>query len=946
MFSDITFIFIFLLLGIFFVYSKTVKENFFNYPVDQHNEYIKSSQKKYNTLTTLINPLNPAIDLNPTTSSSIQQAVNPLSTVPNSSLYGLMQENINIVPDDIPRTLKFAKSCEASAATCSSFDNPTFAENCGVSFDINGLDTIGKPHIGGLYLSPDDRKLQITQARNVVDNSTPPYDPYKVYKPTLGKSKPGTFGITKDTCIVVKEKVDCEAKQTFNSPNCTQCYTTQDFSRVGPETTYIPSKLVLTGSGTISVTGSVVSELTLTSNPQEIQIPGNAEGTTFTLKIQDGSPSYVAGYINGEAARAPFKLDILNIVQSDLITNSRPRISGTKKVNGFRCMAIIPGSGKKAISLSCLLPFSFMNMYDVDALTCDNGPIIRKVESANFLESNPCYGKENKPGNYKLECLQLRWMNMGGTSEGTGYPNTKERADAIQRDSNGAPLDIDTIVDNLSVIMSKALTGMFNGQPLSIIDWNDASMYATGIPINTPCDGPGGQPPLSQRCASYLYLNKGADSRIGATYSLPSSQYASQKESFEDVYNYPLAPADPNTAFGLAISKSDNLNINNLKSGYDASFRIANDNMLKNEDRSLFIKTSYGINLLPSSAAKEPGPTQVFAVGPGYIHTKEDAQNVCSRYGASVATTAQLTDAQSKGADWCFSGWVAEGSGKWPITTSIVGGCGGRAGIIEWTPDGGRAGVTCYGPKPHIEDVPAGTMLPFNGTTWDDPTTVSNGKIIGRYITLHYDHVECLNLAQIEVYSSENGKNIITPQMIVAKSSGYQGDVFPNQNFTNGYANTFVHTSCYEIPFINVDLGSLKPIYKIVVVNRKDCCQFRVLGTKLSIANYVGQTIYMSEKIATTNQTYTWFPPGVEVYGDLGDNSPLPRQRAYGDNGTVSCERYCGGIGGGPWNGELPVDWNGAKCVGVDPVIGNCYNLFTNHSGAPCTCEPTGTGWH
>ena len=54
MFSNIAFIFIVLLL-ILFVCSKTVKEGFLNDPVGSHNEYIESSQKKYNMLTNMIN---------------------------------------------------------------------------------------------------------------------------------------------------------------------------------------------------------------------------------------------------------------------------------------------------------------------------------------------------------------------------------------------------------------------------------------------------------------------------------------------------------------------------------------------------------------------------------------------------------------------------------------------------------------------------------------------------------------------------------------------------------------------------------------------------------------------------------------------------------------------------------------------------------------------------
>ena len=89
----------------------------------------------------------------------------------------------------MPGTFQQAKTCEAAGTSCSAFDDPTFAANCGMSFDINAIGADGKPHIGGLYISPDDRQKQTKLAEDVLSTGGPPYDPYKVYQPTLGKSK-------------------------------------------------------------------------------------------------------------------------------------------------------------------------------------------------------------------------------------------------------------------------------------------------------------------------------------------------------------------------------------------------------------------------------------------------------------------------------------------------------------------------------------------------------------------------------------------------------------------------------------------------------------------------------------------------------------------------------------------------------------------------------------
>lgn len=63
------------------------------------------------------------------------------------------------------------------------------------------------------------------------------------------------------------------------------------------------------------------------------------------------------------------------------------------------------------------------------------------------------------------------------------------------------------------------------------------------------------------------------------------------------------------------------------------------------------------------------------------------------------------------------------------------------------------------------------------------------------------------------------------------------------------------------------------------------------------------------------------------------------------NNGIVSCNTYCSGIDGQPWNGELPVSWNGAKCVGVSTNITDCNSTFTATSDSYCLCAPTGNGW-
>lgn len=436
------------------------------------------------------------------------------------------------------------------------------------------------------------------------------------------------------------------------------------------------------------------------------------------------------------------------------------------------------------------------------------------------------------------------------------------------------------------------------------------------------------------------------------------------KEGWEDAspnqYGYPNAPMDPKTKTGLQLGSGLG-GVDAVKWRYDSTLRNARNDSQPNSVRAKDIQDAYGVTVPNPSSSKIPGPTQVFAVGPDYRYTQAEAADVCSRYGAKVATTAQLEEAQRSGADWCFSGWVEEGSGKWPITTNPIPGCGWR-GVMNWTPDWSnppRAGVNCYGPKPRPDDVKKGEILPFNGTLWDQPTektyiTVDSGylettgpqpscfnglspeqakkncdrlgaqcmgfsyskdgtgngcykgnldaglnrnpaymgyvkvpmavpqPIDGRYIRLDYNHVDSLNLAQILVYSSEGGPNLITPNTKVTRSSvGYWGTIFPEKNFVNQKGNqwqNFIHTSGGDVPWVEVDLGSTVRIHKVVVWNRQDCCQSRVVGAALSILDENREQVYVSNPIQSTNQSYTWLPPNGNV---LVDRDPIRSQKAF-----------------------------------------------------------------
>ena len=112
-------------------------------------------------------------------------------------------------------------------------------------------------------------------------------------------------------------------------------------------------------------------------------------------------------------------------------------------------------------------------------------------------------------------------------------------------------------------------------------------------------------------------------------------------------------------------------------------------------------------------------PAEVFWVG-GYDYTIDQAAATCTTHGASVATDAQLTAAQTAGADWCATGWLKDKEvAKYPITTTLMDGCGnGSAGIKEYVPPDAKAGVNCYGIKPTKDASSEAIMRGFTATKW------------------------------------------------------------------------------------------------------------------------------------------------------------------------------------------------------------------------------------
>jgi hypothetical protein len=152
-------------------------------------------------------------------------------------------------------------------------------------------------------------------------------------------------------------------------------------------------------------------------------------------------------------------------------------------------------------------------------------------------------------------------------------------------------------------------------------------------------------------------------------------------------------------------------------------------------------------------------------------------------------------------------------------------------------------------------------------------------KVSGRYVKLTQPAVGCMNLAEIQVFTPE-GTNIANTAT-VTKSSGYEGDSYPVQNFIDGNLNNFVHTSCNDAGTITLDFGSSVNISKVIIFNRTDCCGLRSNGIVLTIADasnsvvYTanplgdpsGSNVFKNEPYGNYYRSFTFFPPNPNWIG-------------------------------------------------------------------------------
>jgi len=607
--------------------SSKAAEGFVASPGAGHDDVITGGQEKYNPLTNLLDiHQNPFVGPNPGPQDikSARQEIrgafggnqaNPPSV--GAPMNVRSQQNLPYkMPADTKglRTYNVQKCEKVIAAKCSAFDDQEFAKNCGLCFKP-GTDSEAQPRVGGLFLDADDKSAAELQSQALGERRVN-------YRPTVGTCPPGFFVVDKASCEALEKRLDCEQKKTFSIDGCSQCYTDGSYTIVDATVPRADLSLLVSYIGNLQVTltGSTTPIVTRSSTAlgdNTVPIGNIPEGSSIVITVSgsEGVTPVLGGYVQGPTVTGNFQVDIAQLADGDLESGGRPRMSGEIAVGGTSVIALRPGRNKTKMALRVQIPLTFVDVGEYEASRCTNGPYLTKESSAKTLSAGICFKPGNAPGAYSLACLQEKFIELGGTANGSGYPRDAAAAAALNKAPNGSPRTLGDIADLIYENSLKGQTGISSaGIKQTLPNWNEASVFSTGNEILNACDAAQITGTMTPECMSELWSNKGSGNRLGATYTgaTRNSSLTGRNDRYCTTSGI-LAPYGPDgKQQDDAIKRAFNSGgtIQDIKDLYDRTHKMANDNSLKDSDRASAIKDCYGVVLnMPAAQGPQTPPT-------------------------------------------------------------------------------------------------------------------------------------------------------------------------------------------------------------------------------------------------------------------------------------------------------------------------------------------------
>jgi hypothetical protein len=113
-----------------------------------------------------------------------------------------------------------------------------------------------------------------------------------------------------------------------------------------------------------------------------------------------------------------------------------------------------------------------------------------------------------------------------------------------------------------------------------------------------------------------------------------------------------------------------------------------------------------------------------------------------------------------------------------------------------------------------------------------------------------------INLGELEVFDKA-GTNIALNATVTGGPGNHHG-AGPWANLTDGNFGNFAHTFNSGESFVEVDLGAVKEIAKIVITNRADCCQDRLDEAKIELLDGSRANVTTTPAIVSAKMKLTY----------------------------------------------------------------------------------------
>ena len=182
-----------------------------------------------------------------------------------------------------------------------------------------------------------------------------------------------------------------------------------------------------------------------------------------------------------------------------------------------------PAPQPPPVSISVMIPATLADpFYDVDVTECPAGPLNLTAAGAGLMGANSCYNAKGQ-FNPTVYCLTQLFEAAGGTSAGTLYPDTPEKARALVVNNS-----LDATIDSINNMANSALYGIDNNDaPVGFAAQKDLALKMLGLTLNNPCDGPTSKTgPHSAACIDYLWRTSGNSAPLGPNVDPASLPYA------------------------------------------------------------------------------------------------------------------------------------------------------------------------------------------------------------------------------------------------------------------------------------------------------------------------------------------------------------------------------------------------------------------------------------